>query len=208
MKYKNTLIFLIFVIFISLIIIYITYFKPTKKTISIFGSISKNIDDNQNLKKNIKYLAESLNQSYNYIIPNSKNGIIGYLLNNINKNNIDIITAYSSTFTKNNINEKFNIKIFDNPIDYEEYMVINGDIIIFLPGGIGTLYEISFLIFLLDVSDKDIKVLIYNDNGFFNFIKNHINYLFVNGYLRDNAYFRFNNNFLFFSNMEDLVNQL
>ena len=82
MKYK----YLFFILFILLLLFIVLFFydKYKKKYVVIFGSVSKDISDDINLQKDLKYLASNLNTTkYNYILPNTKKGPIGYLLNNV-----------------------------------------------------------------------------------------------------------------------------
>lgn len=213
MKIKNNRNFYLFlsIIFIFIILLYIiqkkynNHYKYKQKTISIFGSVSKDIKNDINLLEDLRYLALNLNKKYNYIIPNSREGLIGFLLENIreiDKNNI--LTTYSKTFHKNNINRTYKIKYFNDPIDFEEFMIRNSSIYIFLPGGLGTLYEIFFTLFLLDVSDDNNKVIFYNKNNYYNFINIIMNNLNKSCYLRENIYKKFKNNCYFINNINEI----
>lgn len=205
MKYK----YILFILSILLILFVVVFFynKYKKKSISIFGSVSKDISDDVNLQKDLKYLALNLNTTkYDYIIPNSQKGIIGYLLNNIkeqDKNNVT--TVYSITFGEDNINETFKVKLFNNPFDFEEYMIDNSNIFIILPGGIGTLYEIIFLLFLIDVSEVHNKIIFYNKNNYYNFIDDIIKRYHETGYLRSNVYDKFKARTYFVNDMDEII---
>jgi len=204
---KYLWIFSIILIIIILLIFLIYYDKYHKKTIAILGSGSKNISYDYDLQKDLKYLALNLNTSkYNYIIPNSKKGIIGYILNHIREEDkSSIITTYSTTFDKNNINNTFKIKLFNNPIDFEEYMITNSNIFIILPGGIGTLFEILFLLFLIDVKDSNNKIIFYNKDNYYNFINDIMKRYYETGYLRSNIYNKFKKTTYFVSNINELI---
>jgi hypothetical protein len=206
MKYKYELYFII-ILLLVLFIIYTTYTKSYKITIGIYGSVSKDISNDFTIQKDLKYLAHNLDKSKLFIIPNNKNGLIGFLLHNIQcKQNI--ITTYSNTFEQKDINNDFYVKILDNPIDYEEYMMMNSDHFVFLPGGVGTLYEISFVLLLLDVSSDNFKILFYNKDNYFNFVKDKMAYFSNKGYLRNNVYNKFLNNSYFFTDIKELVYKL
>jgi|LakMenEpi03Aug12_release.lakeMendotaPanAssembly.Ray.scaffolds.fasta_scaffold170776_3 hypothetical protein len=204
MKYK----YLFFILFILLLLFIVLFFydKYKKKYVVIFGSVSKDISDDINLQKDLKYLASNLNTTkYNYILPNTKKGPIGYLLNNIKEDDkSSILTTYSTTFGDDNINKNFQIKLFNDPIDFEEYMIRNSNIFVILPGGIGTLYEIAFLLFLIDVSDVNYKIIFYNKNNYYNFINDLIKRYYETGYLRPNIYDKFKAKTYFVNNIEDI----
>lgn len=207
MKYHKYLFFiLLLIIFFALFY----DFRIKRKTISILGSISKDISKDDEFKNELIYLSNNLNTNkYKYIIPNTNEGTIGFLLNNIPaKNKYNIITVYSETFPKNKMNNSYEIIMFNDAINFEEYIITHSDIFIILPGGIGTLYEISFILFILDTSNKNVKLLFYNKNNFFDFIKYNMKFFLDNGYLRDNIYNKFINNSLFFNNMNELISIL
>jgi predicted Rossmann-fold nucleotide-binding protein len=205
MKYKYISLFIICIILILLAVLFF-YYKNDKKTICIFGSVSKDISNDYSLQNDLKYLALNLNTSkYNYILPNTKKGPIGYILDNIkDEDKSSVITTYSTVFDKNNINKTYEVKMFNDPIDFEEYMIKNSNIFIILPGGIGTLYEISFLLFLIDVSNVNNKIIFYNKNNYYDFIINIMERYHETGYLRDNIYNKYKSTTFFVNNIEDI----
>jgi predicted Rossmann-fold nucleotide-binding protein len=200
---------ILYVILIILLLLTLLFFydKYKKKTISIFGSVSKDISNDFNLQKDLKQLALNLNTSkYDYIIPNSKEGTIGYILNNIKEEDKNsIITTYSTTFHKNNTNDTFKLKIFNDPVDFEEYMIKNSNIFIILPGGVGTFYEIAFLLFLIDVSDVNNKIIFYNKDNYYNFINDIMERYYETGYLRDNVYNKYKSSTYFVNNIDEII---
>lgn len=206
MNNMYSVILLILLLFLS----FFLYNKLKKKTIAIFGSISKDISNDSEFKEELDILVDNINTSkYDYIIPNTLAGPIGYILNNVkDKDKSGFITTYSTTFNQK-INEIYKVISFDDAIHYEEYMVRNSDIFIFLPGGIGTLYEVAFISFLIDLNEgKEIKVIFYNRDNDFNFIKDLINYYNDNGFLRGETYNNFIKNTYFVKNMNDIVSLL
>lgn len=206
---KNKYLYIILILLLLAILLLFFYYTNSKKTVCIFGSVSKDISNNYSLQQDLKYLALNLNTSkYNYIIPNSKEGPIGFILNNIKEEDrSSVITTYSTTFGKNNTNNSFKIKMFNDPVDFEEYMIENSNIFIILPGGIGTLYEIAFLLFLIDVSDVNNKIIFYNKDNYYKFIIDIMERYHKTGYLRKNIYNKYKTTTYFVNNIED-VNRL
>jgi hypothetical protein len=205
MKYRRYIILFIFLILLTTLAL-ILYNKNKKKTICIFGSVSKDISNNYNLQNDLKYLTLNLDTSkYNYIIPNSKEGPIGYILNNIkDEDKSSIITTYSTAFPDDKKNETFKIKLFNDPVDFEEYMIENSDIFIIFPGGIGTLYEIAFLFFLIDVSDDNKKIIFYNRDNYYDFIIDIMERYHETGYLRKNIYNKYKSTTYFINDIKDI----
>jgi hypothetical protein len=205
MKYRRYIIlFIILILLATLTLIFYNINK--KKTICIFGSVSKDISNNYNLQNDLKYLTLNLDTSkYNYIIPNSKDGPIGYILNNIkDEDKSSIITTYSTAFPDNKKNETFKIKLFNDPVDFEEYMIENSDIFIIFPGGIGTLYEIAFLFFLIDVSNDNKKIIFYNKDNYYDFIIDIMERYHETGYLRNNIYNKYKSTTYFINDIKDI----
>lgn len=209
---KNKIYFgiIILILFIILIGAYFYFRKDDKKVVGIYGSISKDISNDAKMKRDLKYFASHLDvNKFNYILPNSKDGIIGHFLYNVSEKDKPFIsTTYSSTFPADQMDTSYQIKMFDDPLIYEEYMLKKTDIFVFFPGGVGTLYEIAFALLLLDIIKKDYTILIYNKDNYFQFIINQMNFFKQNGFLREHVYEKFKNDFHFFDNMEDLVAKL
>jgi len=205
---KNLYLYLciILILLLAMLILFIYYNKNNKKTICIFGSVSKDISDNYTLQQDLNYIVSKINTSkYNYIIPNSKEGPIGYILNNIKEEDKDgVLTTYSTVFPSDNANKSFKIKMFDDPVIFEEYMIENSDIFIILPGGIGTLYEIAFLLFLIDVSDDKKKIIFYNKDNYYDFIINIMERYRKTGYLRENIYNKYKSSTYFINNINEI----
>lgn len=193
-KYKPYfLFFLCLVTFTILIIIYFKiHIKKSKKIIAIFGSVSKNLDnDNDNaLKKELSFLATHLTNKYDYIIPNSNIGVIGYFLDKLKSNDIskNVETTYVNSFSPENRDTYYEITYFDTIMEFENDLCNRNDISIFLPGGIGTLYELVYTLFVLLEKIQYHQIIILNFQGKYDFIINKIETLYAEGYLRDGMY--------------------
>ena len=126
------------------------YYSKTKTLVAVFGSVSRNIDNDTILKQELSFLASHLNNKYDYVIPNTNTGVIGYLLHNLQSNNVakNIQTTYVTSFSPENINNNYKINYFDTIMDFEDDMLKRSDVFVFLPGGIGTLYELSYTLFV------------------------------------------------------------
>lgn len=197
-------------IFIIAIVIYLYVIKNKKKEVGIYGSVSKDILKDAKFQADVKYFAQNLDVSkFNYTSPNSKDGPIGYFLDNVDeKDKPYISTTYSTTFSEDGRNKTFPTKFFDEPFTYEDYMLKKSDVFVFFPGGVGTFYELAFAMLVLDVRKPDYLVFIYNKDNYFQFIKNQMSFFYHNGYLRPNIYEKFKRNFLFFEDMHELVKEL
>ena len=80
-----------------------------------------------------------------------------------NLNSSKIITKYSGECTDN--------------------LIINSDIILFLPGGVGTLMEIFTAIHMKKINEINKPIIIYNINGFYDKIIEELDYLYENKFM-------------------------
>ena len=194
-------------ILICLIIICVFNY-PRKKIdrIGIFGSVSKEVEPNSLLYKNIVNLAKNLPNDKFYITPNTKKGILGILLNNVNPEIRDRFITFNSVFFKDNeVNTNYKIINTKNILEYEKILFDTSKLNIFLPGGIGTFFEIISSIFLLAEGVDNEYILILNIDGFYESIFTHIDNLHKNGYLRNNVYKKFIDKVHVFDNSEDII---
>jgi hypothetical protein len=194
----------IFIIFVNI------YYRTLKKTIAIFGSVSKEISSDFQFKRELDFFISNINTyKYNYIAPNTRNSGIGYILDNVRETDKKkFTTTYVDSFNTET-NTSYHIITFDNAIEYEKYMITNSNYFIFLPGGVGTLYEISFVLLLIDLHEaKTEMVIFYNRNNYFNFVKELMKRFNDTGYLRIDVYKRFLEKTHFVNSMEEVVSLL
>ena len=211
-KYKKYYL-LLFIIILFIIILYIIhplfkqYYTKTKKQVAIFGSVSKNIDNDNALKKELSFLATHLTNKYDYIIPNSNIGVIGYLLDKLKSNDIskNVETTYVNLFPPENRDTYYKITYFDTIMEFENDLFNRNDISIFLPGGIGTLYELAHTLFVLLEKIKYHQIIILNFQGKYDFIINKIETLYAEGYLRDGVYKLYKQNCVIVNSSNEII---
>jgi predicted Rossmann-fold nucleotide-binding protein len=206
-KYIVNISLLLFTTICVFALIYVIYRMTHKKTIAIFGSVSKDITNDVSMKQDLDKLVASINgNKYNYIVPNATGGIIGYVLDHVKeKEKYSFTTTYVKTFTSP-INKSYKTITFDDGIDFEEYMVRKSNYFIFLPGGVGTLYEVSFVLLTIDIHMTNTEMLLfYNKNNYFDFIKELMKRYKDTGYLRQNVYDTFLKKSRFCDTMDELI---
>lgn len=208
-KYKY--IFGLVIIIIAVIIYSVkSYYVKNKKLVVVFGSVSKNIEKEEGLQDQLSILASKLTNKYDYLIPNSNDGIIGYFLERLQSNNIskNVQTTYVTSLPPEKVDKYYKVKYFDSLLDYEHNMLENGDIFIFLPGGIGTNYELAYILFVVLERIQNKKVILFNANGSFDYMINKIKSLNDEGYFRENFYELYKNKFIVTNDVEDIINIL
>lgn len=190
--------------------IWFVYFRTLKKTVAIFGSVSKDINHDEAFQTELDLFISKINPSkYNYIAPNTRNSAIGYILDHVQeKDKPSFTTTYVTTFNSET-NTSYAMRTFSDAIEYEQYMITHSNVFVFLPGGVGTLYEISFVLLLIDLHDKNTEqVIFYNRNNYFNFVKELMDRFNETGYLREEVYQRFLHKTHFATTMQEVVGLL
>ena len=204
--YKYVIALLIIAIIIVIIYGIESYYTKSKQLVVFFGSVSKNIGKDQELQEQLTLLASKLNNKYDYLIPNSNDGILGYLLEKLHSNTIskNIQTNSAPTLPPEKIDKYYKVKYFDTLMEYEHDLLERGDICIFLPGGIGTNYELAYILYVVLERVQNKKVILFNINGAFDYMIDKIESLHREGYLR-NAYEPYKENFLITTDAEEII---
>ena len=201
----------VYLIICLLIIIGIVLNFPKKKgfKIGIFGSVSKKIEPNSNLYNNIVYLAKNLPKNREYILPNAKSGVVGLILNELDEGMNDKVITYGSYFFKEQyINRNYKVIMKKTVIEYEQGMLGNSDIYIFLPGGIGSLFEFLTSLFLMIEKVNNKPIFIGNIDGFYDPVLKYIYDLEKKGYLRKAVHQKIKDKVKVFNNTKDLIKEL
>lgn len=208
-KYKYLIVLVIFIVIISVLQIK-NYYTTHKQKVVIFGSVSKNMENETLLQQHLSLLASKLDNRYDYIIPNCNSGVIGYFLKKLRLNKIskNVQTTYVTSFPPELRDTHYKVTYFNSLMDYEDEMLEKGNIFIFLPGGMGTYYELAYILFVVLEGLQTKKVLILNVNGSFNYIIDKIETLHKEGYLRKNVYNLYKKNFLITNNVEDIITNI
>jgi len=184
-----------------------SYYTKNKKLVVVFGSVSRNIEKDEELQEQLSLLASKLNNKYDYLIPNSNDGILGYFLEKLHSNTIskNIQTNYVTTLPKEKVDNYYKVKYFDTLLDYENDMLEKSDIVIFLPGGIGTNYELAYIQFVVFEGIQNKKVILFNINGAFDYMIDKIESLHREGYLREKVYETYKDHFLITTDAEEII---
>ena len=167
---NNKIIIFFLLTFILLLLIYKFVNIKNKKKLTIFTS-----SINLKYKDNIKKLINKLDPNKITIVVGSRyEGLMGVISDTFIKNNGEIISSNVKMF----INDKFKDDyVYDNLRDRQKKIIELGDEYLILPGGIGTLSELIEVLLSNDIKESNKNIYIYNIDGFYDNIMNHINYL-------------------------------
>lgn len=167
---NNKIIIFFLLTFILLLLIYNFINIKNKKNLTIFTS-----SFNLKYKDNVKKLINKLDPNKITIVVGSRyEGLMGIISDTFIKNNGKIISSNVGRF----INDKFKDDyVYDKLRDRQNKLIELGDEYLILPGGIGTLSEFTDVLLSNDIKESNKNIYIYNIDGFYDNIMNHINYL-------------------------------
>lgn len=149
-----------------------------KKTIGIFSG-SKTPLNLDGLKKELIKLSNNISiDKYNIVYGGGESGLMGIIPGNFFSCGGSVTGFDIQMFVDNDnkgIKSTFGKQIICNDFDErQEQIVINSDIILVLPGGLGTIYEVLQVLVYNDLSlwenNKKRKVILFNYNGYFDTI--------------------------------------
>lgn len=158
-----------------------------KKNLVIFSGANKLIDDIQ-LTNNLKLIACNLNiNKYNIWYGGGNAGIMGVIPKKFNNIGGNVFSVNAKQFLKYDDTVFGETIIKDTFTERQNSLVEKGDIYLCLPGGVGTVSELFDVLVNNDVNGKNLKIILYSYNNYFddiiNFIKNNIK----SGYIRPNV---------------------
>ena len=181
----------------------------SKKLVTIYGGVSNNINSDIEYKQQIHYLATQIDNRFDYLTPNDKTGAIGYLLDIAQttdiSQNIETTTFVKLAGQPENTNNNFKITYFDSVLEFEEDLINRCDIAIFLPGGIGTNYELAYSLFVMLQKIQNKQIILLNLHGAFDYMINKIEQLHKDGYLRPGVYKLYKENCLVVKNAKEII---
>lgn len=135
-----------------------------------------------------RYLASN---HYN-LITGACSGLISFLQNIFDEYGMDVIIMEVSCYKKDNYKYKF---YNHNTIGDRKYAIIyNSDLLIFLPGGIGTLDEIFTAIESRRALEHNKDIIIINSFGYYNDLITMLDTMYKNNFASDefkNLYYIF-----------------
>ena len=202
----------VLLLLISILVAYIVskyVVDKSKKLVTIYGGVSNNIDSDIGYKQQLHYLALHLDNKFNYLIPNDKTGAIGYLLDTLEQTdksqNIETTTFVRPEGGSEAVNKHYKITYFDTILEFENDLLTRSDIGIFLPGGIGTNYELSYTLFVMLEKIDERLVILFNINGAFDYIINKVEKLHTDGYLKPGVYELYKQNCIVVKSSKEII---
>ena len=170
----------------------------------IAGSASDKI--NKKYFEGIEKIAEYITQNgHSIVYIGSGSGTIGKMCKEVQKRGgiVDVFVpeVYASEAEHMTFNSK---KIVDSLFTVQQLFLHNSDVTLVLPGGNGTLAELFMITDNIKTKFDTDPVLIYNVNGFYNCVKDTIDFMKDAGAMTDIQYKYFN----FFETPQAIIKEL
>jgi uncharacterized protein (TIGR00730 family) len=174
---------LIILILISIIILSTLKEKyiNKKKKLTIFTS-SFNLEHENKI---IELINKIDPKKIEIIVGSKYEGLMGSISDTYSKKNGKIISAQVKQFTNKKYKDDY---IFDTLRERTLKLIELGDIYLVLPGGIGTSNELFEVLVKNNIKDFNKKIYIFNINGFYNHLINHLKYLKEKNYIYGSGY--------------------
>jgi predicted Rossmann-fold nucleotide-binding protein len=180
-----------------------------RENLVLLGSVSiKDNHQNENIYREVNYFIENIPRKYNILSTNSISGIIGYILHHIENKDINLVTTYTSDKLRIPLNHKYRIKNFSSDDRFENHLIDDGHIFIVFPGGIGTIYELMFVLFHILEEDSNKKLYILNVDGYYDLLLQQLEQLFHRGIIGVEMLYKFKQNVIISKNMRDILSKL
>ena len=150
------------------------------KLICVFGSVSNKIDD-EYLQKGFEFGELLAKKEYGLIYSGMEEGISGAVAKGVsninNKPIIGIMPEFFREKRKDIIFDGCTEKIFTKTLsERKDKMIEKSDVIIAMPGGVGTFDELFDAICAKSLGLMDKPIIIYNINNYYNNLIEMLNY--------------------------------
>ena len=156
-----------------------------KLNLGIFSG-SKRASNFEPLKKELLKIADYLSPSlYNICYGGGTTGVMGVIPRRFHERGGDVTSIDAKMFADKFGKTPFgNVEVHEKFMDRQNGLLEKSDILLCLPGGIGTMSEMTTILTLNDVKAWDKKELIlFNFDGFFDHFLNQINMQIETGYI-------------------------
>lgn len=155
--------------------------------IAICCSSSDEIDKRY-LESSKNLLEQVFRRNNDLVFGAMNNGIMGLSYQTAKKYNRAVTgiapEIYKDDFKSLNCDEELLTKSVN---DRTEALVNNSDILLFLPGGVGTIYELISAIEMKRSKEFDKPIIVYNETGFFDDILKMLNKIYQNKFTSPNV---------------------
>jgi len=152
----------------------------------IFVGSSSSEEINNKYTKDCKELLEEILKENDLVFGASNKGLMGLSYRIAKKNHRKIIGMCPKIYEKSLEEIECDEEIVTTSIvDSTIKLIKNTDVILFLPGGFGTLYELISSNYCKICEETKVPVIIYNSNGYYNKLLDFIEEAHKNKFIKD-----------------------
>lgn len=135
--------------------------------IAVCCSSSDNIDKKY-IESSARLLEQIFKMNNNLVFGAMNNGIMGIAYKTAKKYNRSVIGIAPEIYKEDFENLDCDTEILTRSVNARtEALVNNSDVLLFLPGGVGTVYELISAIEMKRSKEFDKPIIVYNETGFF-----------------------------------------
>lgn len=155
--------------------------------IAVCCSSSDNIDKKY-IESSDRLLEQIFKRGNDLVFGAMNNGIMGIAYKNAKKHNRNVIGIAPEIYKDDFKDLECDTEILTKSInDRTEALVNNSDILLFLPGGVGTIYELISAIEMKRSKEFDKPIIVYNETGFFDEMLQMLNKIYQRNFTNQNV---------------------
>jgi len=160
--------------------------------IAVCCSSSDNIDKKY-IESSERLLEQIFKRDNDLVFGAMNNGIMGIAYKNAKKHNRSV-TGIAPEIYKDDFNDlDCDTEILTKSVNERtEALVNNSDVLLFLPGGVGTIYELISAIEMKRSEEFDKPIVVYNETGFFDEMLQMLNKVYQRDFTSQNVRLSYN----------------
>ena len=177
-----------------------------KKRLVIFSGSNKLIDD-QTLFNSLESIGKGIDiNKFEVWYGGGDSGIMGIIPKYFSEKNGNVFSVDAKQFVEKFPNDKIygTRYVMETFTERQNGLVEKGDLYLCLPGGVGTISELFDVLVNNDVNSKNLKILLYSYNNFYDDIIHFITSNIKEGYIRKHIL----DNIFVFDNSNDIIDFL
>lgn len=160
--------------------------------IAVCCSSSDNIDKKY-IESSNRVLEQIFKRDNDLVFGAMNNGIMGIAYKNAKKNNRSVTGIAPEIYKEDFKDLDCDTEILTKSVNGRtEALVNNSDVLLFLPGGVGTIYELISAIEMKRSKEFNKPIIVYNETGFFNEMLQMLNKIYQRNFTSQNVRLSYN----------------
>lgn len=160
--------------------------------IAVCCSSSDNIDKKY-IESSDRLLEQIFKRDNDLVFGAMNNGIMGIAYKNGKRNNRSVTGIAPEIYKEDFKDLDCDTEILTKSVNERtEALVNNSDVLLFLPGGVGTIYELISAIEMKRSKEFDKPIVVYNETGFFDEVLQMLNKIYQRNFTSQNVRLSYN----------------